>query len=113
LGRIVVKHFDHDGIADGGTFEKEWTTDKAYKIHYIYFKRKDGYSFTKTEVTVWLEGEAITKPEALARTFGEDPLYALKLMYEIGAKQPVKWSGTNREGATIDIAVELILEEVE
>jgi len=113
VGRLIIRHFHHEDVADKATFEEEWTADKDYTIHYIWFKRDDGASFTATKVTVWVNRIPLTRDEALARTFGEDPLYGVKWMEPLKAKQPFKYSGTNREGATIDISVELLLEEAE
>jgi len=35
MTKLKIRHWDHDGLADGATFEKAWTADKAYVIQRI------------------------------------------------------------------------------
>jgi len=111
--KLFIKHFDHDAVADGGTFEDEWTADFDYVIKAIFFKRKDGAAFTKSDVTVWIAGIPLSKEAVLCNTFGTDWLNRLPIEEELKVKQPIKYSGVNREGATIDIAIEIVMEKVE
>jgi len=109
--KLRIKHFDHDGIADGGKFEKTWTADKDYIIKYIFFKRKDGASFTASDVTIWINMDPITLDHALCDTFDGDVLTGLPINEPLERDWEFKYEGYNREGTTISLVVELVLEE--
>jgi len=108
--KLKIKHFDHDGIADTGTFEKAWKSDKNYHLKYIFIKRKDGAQWTDSDITIYINNDPITLDHALCATFGVDQWNALPIDEPLPEGAELKYSGTNREGVTIDIAVELILE---
>ena len=107
----IIKHFDNDSVTDGGTFSGEWTADKDYIIKYILVKRKDGAAFTKSTITIRIDGKPVTRDLALCNTFGTDILNALPMDIDFPKDHKFEYSGTNNEGSTIDIAVELVLDE--
>jgi len=106
---LKIRHFDHDGVADGGKFEKEWTADFDYTVKYILPKRKDGAAFTKSDITIRIAGDPITVDHALCNTFGTDKLNALPIDEDLLKDQVIEYEGYNREGVTLDIVVELVL----
>jgi len=108
--KVVIKAFEHTGIADGKRFEEEWTSDAHYLIKWIFFKRWDGEAFTKTKVTVKIHDHLVTVDRVLASTFGADPVYAIPIGMDIERDWDFKYAGTNEEGVTIDFSVELVME---
>jgi len=106
---VVIKHFEHDGVADGGTFSKTWTADKDYTIKYIFVKRKDGAAFTASDMTIRIAGVPITYDKVLCSSLGSDKLNALEIDQDLLKDQTLEYSGVNREGTAVDIVVELIL----
>jgi len=108
--KLFIKHFDHDGVAVGGTFEQEWKSDGNYIIKYILIKRKDGAEFTASDITIRIQNIPITKDHALCHTFGRRIDYALPINEELRETWVIDYAGTNREGAAVDLVVELILE---
>jgi len=110
MTKLKIKHFDHDGVTDGGKFEKVWTADRDYIVRAVLIKRKDGVALTKSDITVRVNKDPLTVDHALCNTFGTDRLNHWHLEEELGAKQDFEYEGYNREGATIDLVIELILE---
>jgi len=106
----VVKRFSHTGIADGSTFEEEWTADLDYTLRHILVKRTDGKGFTKTDITIRINEVPLTRPSCLVNTLGTDKLNALDWAEDLPKTAKIDYSGTNREGVTIDISVELVLD---
>jgi len=109
--KLKIKHFDHDGVADGGKFEEEWAADYDYVIKYIFVKRKDGAGFTASDITIRIAGDPITVDHVLCNTLGTDILNALPINEELPKGQVIDYEGYNREGVTLNIVVELILEK--
>jgi len=107
--KLKIKHFDHDGVADGGKFEDEWTDDFDYIVKHILVKRKDGAGFTKSDITVRIAGDPITVDHVLCNTLGTDVLNAMPIDEELPKDQVIEYEGYNREGVTLDIVVELWL----
>jgi len=110
--KLFIKHFDHDGIADGGAFEEEWKSDGDYIIKYILIKRKDGVGLTASDITIRIQNIPITKDHALCNTFGTDIMNALPINEELRETWVIDYAGTNREGVTINLVVELVLEAI-
>jgi len=110
MTKLKIKHFDHDSVADGGKFEDKWTADRDYIIRAILIKRKDGVALTKSDITIRIARYPLTVDHALCNTFGTDRLNYWPLEEDLGDKQDFEYEGYNREGATIDLVVELILE---
>jgi len=109
--KLRIQHFAHDNIADGGSFSEDWVADKDFIIEYIFIKRKDGASFTASDITIHINRDPITRDKALISTFGSDPQYALPINEPLDKDWKIEWSGYNREGTTISIVVELIMRE--
>jgi len=110
MTKLKIKHFDHDGVAVGGKFEKVWTADRDYIVRAVLIKRKDGVTLTKSDITIRIAKDPLTIDHTLCNTFGTDRLNHWPLEEELGAKQDFEYEGYNREGATIDLVIELILE---
>jgi len=106
-----IKHFDHDSIADGAKFSTKWPADADYTIKAMLFKRKDGASFTATDVTVRIAGDPLTLDHALVNTFGTDHLNYWPIEEPIKKAEDFEYEGVNREGATISLGVELVMEK--
>jgi len=111
--KFIIRHFDHDTIADGGPFEGDWTAEYNYVIKYILIKRKDGASFTASDITIRIQGDPLTRDHALCNTFGTDVMNAMPVDEELKKDWVIEWSGTNREGVTISLVIELVLEKIE
>ena len=107
---LIIKHFDNDSIADSGTFSGSWTADADYTIKYFFVKRKDGAAFTESTITVRIDNVPMTKDVALCSTFGTDILNGLPVNWDLPKDSKIEYSGTNSEGSTVSIAVELVLE---
>jgi len=107
--KLKIKHFDHDGVADGGKFEKDWTADYDYTVEYVLVKRKDGAGFTKSDITVRIAADPFTVDHVLCNTLGTDVMNALPIKEDLNKDQVIEYEGYNREGVTLDIAVELVL----
>jgi len=107
----VVKIFEHDSIADGGTFSEEWDTDAHYTLKYIFIKA-DGASTTKSTITIRIANTPLTKDKALCNTFGTNPENALPLNVDLPHGTRISYEGVNNEGATKDFTVELVMERV-
>jgi len=107
---IIIKHFEHDSIADGNSVSKTWPSDADYTVKYVLIKRKDGQPLTASDITIYIGNTPMTMDKALASTFGSDRLNALELDWELTRDTEFKYTFTNREGATISIVVELVLE---
>lgn len=104
-----IKIFEHSGVADGASFSSEWDADESYTLKYIFVKA-DGARTTKSTITLWIANTPITKDRALCNTFGSNPEDALPLNVPLAKGTRVKYEGVNREGATKDFTVELVLE---
>jgi len=111
MTKLKIWHFEHKGIADGKKFEKDFTADVAYIVRGILIKRTDGAGFTASDVTIRIAGDPLTRDKALCNTFGTDRLNYWPLEEDLPAKEKVEWAGYNREGKTLDIVVELMLEK--
>ena len=112
MTKLKIKHFSHDTIADAAKFEGKWTADKDYKIKGILVKRKDGIGWTDSDVTIRIAADPLTLAKALCSTFGSDYLNAWPLDEDLKSKTDVQYEGYNREGETISLVIELMLEVV-
>jgi len=110
MTKLKIKHFDHDSVSDGAKFEDKWTADKDYVVKGILIKRKDGVALTKSDITVRIAKDPLTVDHVQCDTFGVDHLTYLRMEEELKTAQEFEYEGYNREGVTIDLAVELILE---
>jgi len=110
MTKLKIKHFDHDGVAVGGKFEKVWTADRDYIVRGILIKRKDGAAFTASDITIRINKDPLTVDHALCHTFGTTWENAWRFEEPLGDKQDFEYEGYNREGAAVDLVVELILE---
>jgi len=110
MTKLKIKHFDHDSVADGGKFEERWPADADYIIRGILIKRKDGIALTKSDITIRIAKDPLTVDHALCNTFGTDRLNHWPLEEKLDKAQDFEYEGYNREGTTINLVVELILE---
>jgi len=111
MTKLKIKHFDHNSVADGGKFSETWTADADYVIRGILIKRKDGAALTASDVTIRIVKDPLTIDHALCNTFGTDRLNYWPLEEDLPAKTDFEYEGYNREGTTISLVVELILEK--
>jgi len=110
MGKLKIKHIDIPSLADGSTYENEWTADEDYTIKYILIRRADGQPFTATTVTFFIDQQAITDDKAPAAIFGTDILNALPINESLLKDHKFKYSVKNQEGTTITVYIDLILE---
>jgi len=113
MTKIEIRHFEHKGVEDGKKFEETWEADKNFIIRGILIKRKDGAGFTASDITIRIAEQPLTRPVTLCNTFGTDRLNYWPLEEEFLKAQKIEYAGYNREGKTLDIVVELILERKE
>ena len=113
MGKLVIKHFEKTSLASGSIWEDEWTADKDYTIKYILIRRGDSSVWTKSTITIWIDGVPITRDKAPVAIFGCDMLGALPINLDLLKDHTIKWSLTNNEGVTIDVFLDLILETKE
>jgi len=107
---LKIRYFESLALAADGTWSDEWTSDDDYVIKYIFFLRKDGVKLTKSDVTIRIMGDLLTREKALAVLFGVDMETALPINENLDKATKFEWSFVNREGAVIDITLHLILE---
>lgn len=108
--KLKIKHFDDDAVVDAAKFSDEWTADADYKIKAILVKRKDGVGWTDSDITIRIDADPLTRDHALCSTFGSDHLDHWPLDEDLKKNVKFEYEGYNREGATLSIVVELILE---
>jgi len=114
MPKFLFYKFDSTtGLADGSTWEAEYTADEDYIIKRIYIKRMTGEDLTKSKVTFLLAGVPITKPEALAYNFGPDILVNPELDLRISKGGKLSWTFKNLEGVAIDVGLTLEIWSVE
>jgi len=103
------KYFDKDTIADGATFEDDWTPKEDRVIKRIHLARKDGASFTASTFYWKIDGTVYTFDEVPCISLGPDVLTTPVLNIPIKAKATLSFVLKNREGATISVMVWLEL----
>jgi len=103
------KYFEKDGIADGGTYEDDWTPKEDRVIKRIHLARKDGASFTKSTFYFKIDGVVYTLDVVPCIVLGPDILTSPVLDIPIRAKQTLSFVLKNLEGAAIDAMVTLEL----
>ncbi len=111
LSNPIIKIFENTGIADGGKFSDEWESDDNYIIRHIFIKA-DGAKTTKSTITIRIRNEAITRDKALCNTFGTNAEDALLLNIRLNRSDTFEYEGVNKEGATKDFTVELVMEKL-
>jgi hypothetical protein len=110
MTKLKIKYFEHPSVANGATVSNEWTADRDYILRGILICRKDGAAFTASDVTIRINKDPLTLDKALCSTFGSDHLNYWPLEEDLKKDWPIDYSIVNREGATVDITVQLILE---
>jgi len=111
MGKFVIKHFEYDSLADGGTWEDEWVADENYIIKYILVNRKDGQPFTASTITMHIEDQALTKDKAPVKILGNDILNAMPINEPLDKDKKFSFSLKNNEGTTISVMLDLVLEK--
>jgi len=110
MTKLVFRHFDHDDVGIDAKFEQKWTADKDYMVKAFLVKRKDGASFTASDITIWIMDEPLTRDHVLCSTLGTDWFTAWKLEEPLNKNTDIRYEGYNREGISISLVVELVLE---
>ena len=98
----AFKTIDVGSVSAGGTQEKEWTSDDDYIIHKIYVVEKSGQTLYQYEVTITLDGYAVTKDVVPASILAPDSLFSPTLDIELGKDRVIKFSVENGESASRD-----------
>jgi len=102
---IEFKEFEKDNIADGGTFEEDWSPKEDRVIHRIYLARKNGASFTDSTFYFKIDGYVPTLDVVPCIVLGPDKLTSPILDIPIAAKQTLSFTLKNREGVAISVMV--------
>jgi len=103
------KYFEKDDIADGGTYEDDWTPKEDRVIKRIHLARKDGASFTDSTFYLKIDGVVYTLDVVPCVVLGPDILTSPVLNITIKAKQTLSFTLKNFEGVTISVMVTLEL----
>jgi len=109
MGFKEFKYFEQDNIADGGTFEADWTPKEDRIIKRIYLARKDGQSFTDSTFYFKIDGVVYTLDVVPCVVLGPDILTSPVLDIPIKAKETLSFTLKNLEGITISVMVTLEL----
>jgi len=108
--KTLWKYLEQTSVADGSPFSLKWTADRDYVVKHILFLRKDGASYTKSEVTITIADVPWTRDKILIASLGNDIMNAWPVNEELKDDEEVKLEGYNREGVTLDIVCQLFLE---
>jgi len=103
------KYFERDGIADGGTYEDDWTPKEDRVIKRIYLARKDGQSFTDSTFYFKIDGVVYTLDVVPCIILGPDILTNPVLDISIKAKETLSFTFKNLEGVSVDVMITLEL----
>jgi len=103
------KYFERDGIADGGTYEDDWTPKEDRIIKRIYLARKDGQSFTDSTFYFKIDGVVYTLDVVPCIILGPDILTSPVLDISIRAKETLSFTFKNLEGVSVDVMITLEL----
>jgi len=103
------KYFEKDGVADGGTYEDDWTPKEDRVIKRIYLARKDGQSFTDSTFYFKIDGVVYTLDVVPCIILGPDILTLPVLDISIRAKETLSFTFKNLEGVPVDVMITLEL----
>jgi len=109
MGFEEYRSFEKDNIADGGTFEEDWTPKEDRTIKRIHLARKDGASFTDSTFYFKINGKVYTIDVVPCIVLGPDILTSPVLNIPIKAAQTFSFVLKNLEGTTISVMVTLEL----
>jgi len=103
------KYFEKDSIADGATYEDDWTPKEDRIIKRIHLARKDGAAFTDSTFYFKIDGTVYTLDKVPCVVLGPDKLTSPELNIPIKAKATLSFTLKNLEGATISVMITLEL----
>jgi len=103
------KYFEKDGVADGATYEDDWTPKEDRIIKRIYLARKDGQSFTDSTFYFKIDGVVYTLDVVPCIILGPDILTSPVLDISIRAKETLSFTFKNLEGVSVDVMITLEL----
>jgi len=103
------KYFERDGVADGATYEDDWTFKEDRIIHRIYIARKDGQSFTDSTFYFKIDGTVYTLDVVPCIILGPDRLTRPVLNIPVKAKETFDFTFKNLEGVSVDVMITLEL----
>jgi len=109
MGFREFKYFERDGVADGSTYEDDWTPKQDRIIHRIYIARKDGQSFTDSTFYFKIDGTVYTLDVVPCIILGPDILTNPVLDIPIKAKETFDFTFKNLEGVSVDVMITLEL----
>ena len=107
--KLIIKHLEALSVANGEVKTLKFTADENYIVKYIFIRRGDGSAFTKSTCTIWIKDKPLTRDKAPCAIFGSDVLNALELNIPLKKDWVFEYSGTNKEGTTISIMIDLVL----
>jgi len=103
------KYFEKDNVADGGTYEDDWSPKEDRIIKRIHIARKDGASFTDSTFYLKIDGVVYTLDVVPCIILGPDILTSPVLDIYVKAKQTLSFTFKNLEGAPISVMITLEL----
>jgi len=96
-------------IPDNQTWEDKVEFDADYVVEKIFVMRKDGGSFTRSTITIWLENKPITKDVVPCALFPPSEFDSPTLNLEVKTNQVLKWDLKNEEGTALEFFLVLKL----
>jgi len=103
------KYFEKDAVADGATYEDDWSPKEDRVIKRIHLARKDGASFTDSTFYFKIDGVVYTLDVVPCIILGPDILTSPVLDIPIKAKSTLSFVLKNLEGVSIDVMITLEL----
>jgi len=108
---LKIKHFERTGVADGGSFDVEEKIGVSGVLKYILINM-NGSRPTKSTITILLDDEPITRDRTLCKIFGDSVNVAIELDKRVSDTTVFKCEGVNKEGATVDVSIDLLIDAV-
>jgi len=109
MGFKEYKYFEKDNVADGATYEDDWTLKEDRIIKRIHTARKDGQSFTDSTFYFKIDGTVYTLDVVPCIILGPDKLTSPVLNIPARKGETLSFTLKNLEGVTISVMVTLEL----
>lgn len=99
------KTFEKDGIANGATYEDDWTADEDLVIKRVYIKNKSGAELNKSTFYFKVSENVYTHPVVPVSIVGENILVSPILDIPFKKGQKLAFTFKNLEGTDVDVFI--------
>jgi len=99
------KTFEHNSIGDGETASGSWTADEDLILKRVHVIRKDGASFTDSEVYFNIGDRVFARDKIPAVVLGPDKEVSPVLNIPFRKGEKLEYKFKNNEGSTISIYI--------